>query len=513
MKQSSKIGKWLYQKAKSWHKYLGVGLSLFLIWMSVSGIILNHPEAVADIGVPNVLVPDHYRPYEWNRSAMIDAQFIGKDTLFFAGKQGIWRSEDGGKHFYSERKQGFTTSPFGQKTNDLFYLPQQNKLFASTYQGLWCLDLKQNQWHRVDLGKYQNHHFVKMIQRQNQLILVGNSELLQSPIAFPLAFHPLSIKTKEAPFVDLISYFFALHSGWLFGLGGRLFMDLMALVLIFLSLTAIYIFLRKGKYFPFRKTKKSAWLKWSIDNHKQVGVITVIIMLAMGITGMFLRPPLLVALVGGKVKTSDIPTVFHKNPWYKTIHNATYDQQTDRLILETAKGIYTGKADGSGLFTPQNWKANVFVMGATVMEKRPNNHYLLGSFYGLKDYHEGDSMAINVLNHRWEKPYSGVQKPDHFMVTGYFQSPDGQQYFATHYQGLMNVNPVGKVPYKMPQALIDDYQMPLWNYMFEMHNGRLFSFIVGKYEILIIPLTGLLFFLLNITGAYEWGYRWWRKRR
>ncbi len=46
--------------------------------------------------------------------------------------------------------------------------------------------------------------------------------------------------------------------------------------------------------------------------------------------------------------------------------------------------------------------------------------------------------------------------------------------------------------------------MPLWNYLFEVHNGRFFREWLGGGYILIVPLGALLLVLITLTGVYDW---------
>jgi len=81
-------------------------------------------------------------------------------------------------------------------------------------------------------------------------------------------------------------------------------------------------------------------------------------------------------------------------------------------------------------------------------------------------------------------------------------------YITTFQQGLLTLNKTkDNTYYPVPHQLIDNYKMPLWNYMFELHNGRLFHFIMDKWGILFIPIMGLLFIILTISGLYEYTYR------
>ncbi|PWJ40009.1 PepSY-associated TM helix domain-containing protein [Sediminitomix flava] len=507
----SPIPKRTYKLAKSWHKYIGLALSLFLIWMSISGVILNHPDWFANFSVSKNLVPDEYHPYNWNRGAVVDAEFIGEDTLFFAGKQGIWRSIDRGKSFISEKENGFTDSRYFQKTNDICLLKENKQIVAATYGGIWLLDLENNHWQQADLGNYTNDQFVKIINRGNELLAFSKSGVYKSSIQSPLLFEEVELRRNSRPYMDLIMFFFALHSGWLWGLPGKLVYDIAAIVLIFLSATALYITFKKKIN---RKNKQNGkvssnnkWLAFTIKNHSKIGLWILGFLMIFGGTGLFMRPPLLVALVNGKVPDKYIPSYIVKNPWYHSIRNTCYDPVKDRIILDTTEGLFEGKADLSEEFKPINWDVNIFVMGATVFEAKPNEHFWIGSFYGLFDYKEGKKLSKDLMMNTAVPLYQSMGRPAQYMVTGYFQRPDGEEFVSAHGQGLMNLDMYGKQPYQMPKEMYEDYRMSLWNYMFELHNGRLFSPILGKWGILFIPITALLFLILNITGTYEYIYR------
>ncbi|MEJ2544074.1 MAG: hypothetical protein P8Y99_08395, partial [Calditrichaceae bacterium] len=65
----------------------------------------------------------------------------------------------------------------------------------------------------------------------------------------------------------------------------------------------------------------------------------------------------------------------------------------------------------------------------------------------------------------------------------------------------------------MPKELNRDYRMSLWNFMFELHNGRIFKDWIGGFYILIAPLGSLLFVLIILSGVYDWLILWQIKRK
>jgi hypothetical protein len=60
--------------------------------------------------------------------------------------------------------------------------------------------------------------------------------------------------------------------------------------------------------------------------------------------------------------------------------------------------------------------------------------------------------------------------------------------------------------FEMPRAMSHRYRMPLWNYLFELHNGRFFKDWIGAFYLLVPVLGSLLFFVLTATGVFDWVY-------
>jgi len=51
----------------------------------------------------------------------------------------------------------------------------------------------------------------------------------------------------------------------------------------------------------------------------------------------------------------------------------------------------------------------------------------------------------------------------------------------------------------MPQN-IQEAPMSLWNFCLEIHTGRIYQYLFGKFYILFIPLAGLTILWILITG-------------
>jgi len=222
-------------------------------------------------------------------------------------------------------------------------------------------------------------------------------------------------------------------------------------------------------------------------------------------TGLFMRPPLLAALVDGAISAAWYPGPFPDNPWHEKIHNALHDASRDEIVVQTKDGAWTGPSDFSGPFTKSEMTAPVFVMGATVFEGR-NPGYLVGSFGGLYFYDTTRQMTIDVFTGNEVRLASSL-RPAPLMVTGYFETPEGEPFLTTYREGLM---PLGKTRrdgrFALPTEMTAGYRMPLWNFLFELHNGRIFEGVIGSWYILIVPLGAVLLLLITLSGVVDWLY-------
>ncbi|MBB3697180.1 PepSY domain-containing protein [Flammeovirga yaeyamensis] len=501
------ISKKLYNFSKKWHKYVGISISLILIWMSISGILLNHIDLCAPFNVSNTFLPNDYLPEHWNRGMIRDAEFIGVDTVIMGGNAGIWLSSDKGKSF---DKLPIDSSSYYSKVNDLFLDSTSNSLLVGAYGGLYQVDVPTQKVKLIPLPSTYREKVVKVLPHKDNLIVVTENHVYKGNRSTLDHFSNLNISKEQMSTYNLISYTFALHSGWLWGMPGRIVYDLVSVILIFLCVTALYITFRKKKK-PTDKAKKKKVNKtmgWMIKNHTNIGLYVCLFLLIIGGTGFFMRPPALVALVDGHVPLKYVPNALTENQWYHSIRNATINTDTEELILDTKEGIYKGDLKTDAVFSLQNWDVNIFVMGATVFDYKGDGHFLIGSFYGLFDYKEGNPYSYDVVYNQSVPKYEGMERPADYMIMGYFQSPEGVHFISTFQHGLMSMfNAPEDAYYPMPKALKENYEFPLWNYMFELHNGRLFTFITGKYGILFIPLIALFFLFITISGVHEYIYR------
>ncbi len=504
-----------YRKTRWLHKYIGLLLVLFFMWMSVSGIVLNHPEIVANFSVPHWLIPPAYKIKNWNRSSLIGLVYNRQnpDTFYIYGKKGVWKSTDGGTTFVPMQK-GFPKSRYYLKTNHLFlYDGNDPFLLAATDGGLYRAFLKDEVWHKIHLP-FKKEAVKKILFTGSELLVFSESHVYRTPFpAEHLQFATVPLKRAgRQDRVTLVKLFFDLHDGRVFGLPGRLLMDIVGLILFFMSFSGFYIWFNPWRW--RRKHQKSVrvigsakikFIRSLVHYHLSIGIYVALFFLILGGTAFFMRPPFLAVIADGSVPKRYYPGRLSDNPWEKKIDNALYDAGRNRIVIAADDGLWQGSAQFDQPFKKVQYHVPIFVMGPTVFECR-NGQYLIGSFNGLFRYDPDKDYSTDVVTGKAVTTFSNI-RPGKQMVTGYFQLPSGKTFITTHDHGLLALN--GKQPenyFAVPAAMNSDFTLSLWNYMFELHNGRIFQDVIGGLYILIPPLGAFLFILITLTGIFDWFY-------
>ena len=485
---------------------------LFLMWESVSGVLMNHPYLISGISVPGWLVPEQYHIENWNRSALTKVLYSSKEKnrLFGCGKLGIWESRDGGINFHSYMS-GYPGSAYYRKTNDIYLLKNDSiqYLFAAADGGFYYNNTENDKWNKIELG--ENTEKVKRILYvKGRIIVFTESNVYRSDSSY-LNFQKVDLQKADAHRqVSLIDLFFHLHDGEIWGLPGKLLFDLVGVVIFFLSLSAFYVWYfpkiirrKRRKKIPFSRKEKKFY-RIFFKYHLKLGIWAAAITIIIAVTGLFMRPPMLVLLLNGSIDAEYYPGFLPDNIWEEQIQNALYDPVEDRILIAAKDGIYSGKADFSEPFTKYRINVPVFVMGATVFDNYGEHGYMIGSFSGLFYQDKYHINSVDLITGIEVNSLSNV-RPSPVMVTGYFQTPSGEEFISAYNQGLMhadNVHLNGR--FNMPIELKENFRMSLWNYLFEIHNGRFFSGILGQFYILIVPLGALLFLIIILSGIIDW---------
>jgi hypothetical protein len=502
----------IFKISKAIHKYLGLILLLYLMWMSITGILLNHPKAISSFSMPKSIIPEYYHVKNWHRGALRDVVFTDSVTGYAYGKQGIFKTTDSGRSFTEFMDGDFPDYPYNRKTTGVYHDKDNSRLLAATKAGFFKLNLSSGKWTVIESLK-DEYDAVRIIATSDKLIAVTRSDMFVCNNTDDLIFEKTDAKRDTvSEYMSLTEFFFMLHDGTIWGIPGKILWDIFALILLFLSVTAFYLWFWPKKWRRLKKRNKQTSKRerkiftFFFKYHLKLGVYAALFLLIIVVTGMFIHPPLVVAISKGKIKKSLVPGIVSKNPWNYKIRNIMYDHGRNKIIID-ADGLWEADANLNQPFEKSAVKARIFAMGATVFRCESDSTVIVGSFGGLQRFNTKTGEVQNMLPDSGSKGFSRGGFGG-YMVTGYFKTSDGREYFNSHTTGLFKIDGSrDNERFIMPEALNSNYRMSLWNYAFETHNGRIFKSLVGMLYFFINPLFGLLTVLVLISGTIDWLFR------
>ncbi len=119
-------------------------------------------------------------------------------------------------------------------------------------------------------------------------------------------------------------------------------------------------------------------------------------------------------------------------------------------------------------------------------------------------------MAL-VKDHVTDKPVerqAGLAPPfGNVPVAGRLEYLDREILFS-YLEGAFSATGVADFA-PMPEVIIKNSPISLWNLALEVHTGRIFFPLVGNFYILYIPLVGISTLVVLVTGFLIW----WRSRK
>jgi hypothetical protein len=240
-----------------------------------------------------------------------------------------------------------------------------------------------------------------------------------------------------------------------------------------------------------RRTKK-----W----HNKLGNWVLILLIISTLTGMFLRPPLLIAIASSKVAKIPFTHLDNPNPWNDRLRAMFYDEAKGIYLIGTSTGIYS--VDEKFEQQPHYFEhqAPISVMGINELSKLNEKEYLVGTFLGLFRWNPSEAETVDYISGEKGIIWDPNAKPlSDKMVGGYFKKANGHEYYFDFNNGATNIRHHDYFP-EMTQDVLDESPMSFWNFAQETHTGRIYRFMFGKLYILFIPLSGMTILMLLIVG-------------
>ncbi|MDY0076598.1 MAG: PepSY domain-containing protein [Bacteroidales bacterium] len=498
------------RKWKWIHKWFSLVLGVFILLWALSGIVLNHRSLVSAVDVNRNWLPEVYQYKNWNNASIRGGLRLGADSLLIYGNAGIWLT-DTAFTSYHKYDLGFKAGADSRKINKLFKT-KTGILFAGTQSGLYRFDVQQHKWEHIPLD-LPDERIVDITARGEKVVFLSRSGLIIADDRYDApeyARFELPRAVNDDGRVSLFRTLWVLHSGEIYGKLGVLFVDLLGLQLIFLVVSG-YVYFFYPKWIRKRKKKSrptTTWLKQLKFNqkwHNKIGIWIVGFLIFNTLTGIFLRPPLLIAIAESKVGKIPFSSLKNPNPWHDKLRMIHWNEARNYWLIGSNEGLYKAEADFSGSLVPFQKQPPLSVMGINVFEQLEAEIFVVGSFNGLFFWQPESGYVRDMISGELPKEKSSAGSPlsDH-LISGLIRLPNHNLIFEYN-KGLIEHD------VSMPAAISNE-PMPLWNFALEIHTGRIFQGMIGDFYILIIPLFGIAVLLILVAGLIRWLKKYRRKK-
>lgn len=472
---------------KSTHKWLGVVFTVFLLLFCVSGILLNHRDLIRDCNVSRSWLPSDYHLENYNNGIIKGTIRLTPSCLLCYGNAGVWCANN---NFTS-----FTDFNHGLPAG----IDQRNIRNIAIGNGIWCAS--QNEIYRYENDQWNPHKLPGNSEKISDITFSSNGVLiaLTRSNVYRLTesgdFEKIKLPVPDGykKQTTLFKTIWHLHSGEFFGLTGKIIVDCIALIIIFLSISGLVLFMlpiQIKKAVRKRVHTLVRYFKWNFKWHNRIGYWTIIFTLFIAFTGMCLRPPLMVPLVLAKIKPLAHSSLDSDNPWHDKLRALRWDNARSEWILSSSEGFYAVEKDFK--YSPKKISQltpPVSPMGVNVFQEAEPDKWLIGSFSGMFLW---DRKSGAITDYFTGKPYvkkeAGRPISDH-LVCGYSKELD---VVFDHYSGANGFS-------KMP-LILKEQPMSLWNVALEVHVGRIYSWFLGPLADIFIFLSGAVLLLTLISG-------------
>ena len=492
---------------KKLHKWPAIIIAFFAITFAFSGIIMNHRQLFSSVDVSRKWLPSNYTYNNWNQAAVRGSVGIDSTSFLIYGNIGIWLSNNDFKS-YIDFNQGFPNGIDNRKIYSV--VNHKNILFAGTQLGLYKRETGKN-WQKIDLNV--EDRIADLALKGDTLLVLTRHYLLKSADGKDFQVVQLPEPLGYVRKTGLFETFWQLHSGELWGIPGKLIVDLLGLVTILLSVTGLLHFFFPKIISRRKKNQKEVVNLVSVKRknlrwHNVVGYIFALFLVINTFSGMHLRPPLLIAIANKQVGIIPGTHLDNRNPWFDKLRRVQWNDDFKRYIFSTSDGFYFAEESLSKTLEPAFYQPPVSVMGCNVLKPLGNKIYLVGSFSGLYLWNIENGAVEDFFT---QQPYiapEGIQSPiGANMAAGLVETKNGFVWFDYN-SGAQKMASIRGMPSfsfpTMPEEIRKASPMSLWNVALEMHTGRIFEKWIGPFYILIVPLAGICILIVLISGFFLW---------
>lgn len=487
---------------KKLHKWPGLIIGFIAILFATSGIVMNHRSFFSGVDISRNLLPRNYSWENWNMAAIRGSIPLGDNNLIF-GNIGIWKCDSDFQQF-SDFNHGF---PAGIDHRKIYAVQKLNdNLFAGTHLGLYERNLPEGTWEKIDL-QLKNERIADLSLKNDTLLVLTRDYLLKSADGNSFNIVQLPEPLEYERRTGLFDTFWQLHSGELFGLAGKLLVDLLGVITIVLSLTGILHFffpkiIRKRKSKEKQTQSIVSIKKQNLHWHNVLGYIFALFLIINTFAGIHLRPPLLIAIANKQVGIIPGTNLDQENPWFDKLRRVMWDEGSQRYLFSTSEGFYYANENLDKKLVPAQSQAPVSIMGCNVLEKIDDQHLLVGSFSGMFVWNQQNGMVSDFFSRQVYHAPSGMARPIAANMAAGMVKGKHTAYWFDYNRGAIPL--YGQAFPEMPDEIRKASPMSLWNVSQEIHTGRIFENILGPFYILIVPLSGICLLIVLISGFFIW---------
>lgn len=474
------------------HKWFGIIFCFFLIMFCLSGIVLNHRTIVSDISIGRGWLPWQYRYTAWNGGLLRGTTpYMDDDScacVLVYGTGGIWKTDNEASRFAD-----FNTGlPGGADYRQIKNIVQaaDDRLYAVSLFGLYRHESEDTGWQPVFLPKDNGELLTDAVCRNDTLIVVSRSHIYISAAPYT-DFKEMQLKRPEgySGKISLFRTVWMLHSGELFGMPGRIFVDIIAVILLLLCITGMMFWLLP-KYVRRKRLKGNnvgkavQMTRMSLLWHDKIGRTTIILTIFITVTGWCLRPPVMIPLALTKVPAVPGTVLDSSNPWNDKLRMFRYDDDCQDWLLSTSEGFFSLKTlDATPVKIDQ--APPVSVMGLNVFEKDAYGKWLCGSFSGMYIWDRRQQTITDYFNNEptTDMPGKSFGKQS---VSGYSRDLGDNPIVAQYGKGTDAI---------VQPSELDTLPMSLWNLALEIHSGRIYMGAAATYVFVFFAGIGVVWCL------------------
>ena len=470
------------------HKWIGIGMTFFLVMFCVSGILLNHRSLIKGVDVSRKYLPSNYKYEKWSGGLLRGTLALDNKVLLY-GNSGIWQT-DSTASFFADLNKGL---PEGADNRQIRNIVKTDNGEIMTVSPFALYNYGEHEtWHKMELPLEDDEKLTDIASHGDTLVVLSRSyAYISVPPYKNFRRVQLGAPKNYKQRVTLFRTIWLLHSGELFGSAGKVAVDFIAVVLVLLCIT--------GAVFAIRP-KQKALLRLSLKLHDKIGRYTIALTLLIVLTGWCLRPPVMIALVLNKIPAIPGTTLRSNNPWNDKLRMIRYDKDEHDWLVSTSEGFYSLKLNNGAMKKIES-APPVSVMGLNVLQKDANGKWYCGSFSGLFVWDRQKGTATDYFTHKPAPKKAGA--------------PFGKKAIAGMSQDFVHKSSEASMTYNRSAIIADYYDgttiiaqpssmnylpMSLWNVALEIHSGRFFIGNIATY--IFIFVMGILAIWCLWSGFY-----------